>query len=327
MATIEDRLRAHSAHFLSMVSLIPPQYYAVKEEQHEEELSAAQSTRGTRYWHNKKSTAQPLKKSVKKTPRSHEKGTAEDDGGIVQDAATGRDLSVEHKKSLSLSDLQCRLRKKIAEVSAKRIAVNKDSESQNRRRRQRKEIERDPGKKQRKLEEKQKRREIVKKAKETRQKRVAVISGGAVPDSTEASSSPRLSFNRFEFGQSAKVGGKRKNYQALLGRAEAKQKRLQDLAGLDQEKGGEVVEREKWSKAVRMARGEKMKDDPKLLHKTMKRLEKKRQSHSKKWSERVKAEKQRVDARQKRRQQNIHERIEKIKAKKSRKLAKRRGMV
>ena len=323
---MEDRLRAHSAHFLSMISLIPPQYYAAKEEQHEEELSVAQSTGGTRYWHNKKSTAQPLRKSVKSTPRSHKKSITEDDGDMIQDAGTGRDLSVEHKKSLSLSDLQNRLRKKIAEVSAKRTAVNKDSETQNRRRRRGKKTESGLGKKQRKLEDKQKRRETVKKARETRQKRVAVTSGAAVPDSTEASSSPQLSFNRFEFGQSTKMGGKRKNYQALIARAEAKQKQLQELTEHDQEKGDRVAEREKWSKAVRMARGEKVKDDPKLLQKAMKRQEKKKQSHRKKWSERVKAETQRVDARQKRRQQNIHERIEKIKAKKSRKLAKRKGL-
>ena len=326
MATIEDRLRAHSAHFLSMVALIPPQYYGSREEQHEEELSAVQSRGETRYWHNKKSSAQSLKKSTKNTHRSQEEDTTGDDEGTTEDGGTGKKFSVEHKKSLSLSDLQSRLRKKIAEVSVKRRAMSKDSETRERKRRRGKATQRGPEKKKQRMEEKQKHKEIAKKERETRQKRVAVTAGGMVSDSTETNNSPQFSFNRFEFSESAKTGGKRKNYQALIARAEARQKKLQELSEQDQEKGDKVMEREKWSKAVRMARGEKMKDDPQLLRKTVKRLGKKKQSHRKKWSERVKAENQRMDAKQKKRQQNIHVRIEKIKAKKSRKLTKRRGM-
>ena len=333
---MEGRLRAHSAHFLRMVSLIPAHYYVSREQEDEqvESLSMGKSKGETRFWRNKK-TAQLLKRSRKvlknTSTRQEDMTQANTKEGSVnksEDGTTsGKQLSVERLKSASLAELQDRLHRKIEEVALKRSTVNKDSKNQERKRRRGKESEGGPGRKQQRLEEKQKRKESVKEQREARQKRAAVKVAGAGGDVKTNANDPQFSFNQFDFNQASKTRGKRKNYHSLITKAEVKKKRLEELTAYDKERGVVAQEKEKWSKAVQMARGEKLKDDPALLKKTMKRLERRKQSHKRKWGERVRAEHQRRDTKQKKRQQNISERIDKIKAKKTRKRAKKKGIV
>lgn len=328
---MEQRLRAHSAHFLTMVALIPPQYYAAREgeDEAEDKLSSEKSKGETRFWRNKK-TGHQLKHSRKSvhtaTRDQREEGEIENGRTNATITDTRKQFSIEDVKSTSLSELQQRLHRKIEEVSMKRSLGDTSTQTQGRkRRRRRKEAEGGPTKKQQRLEEKQKQRGRVKKEQEAKQKRKVTKTEGGVPEA--GGDNTQFSFNQFQFTQSSNTRGKRKNYQALIAKAEAKQSQLEELTRQDQEMGDVAQEKEKWTKVVRMARGEKLKDDPTLLRKTMKRLEKKKQTHKRKWGERMKAESLRKDVRQKRRQQNIHERTEKIKAKKARKRAKKKGLV
>ena len=316
---LEGRLRAHSAHFQSLVALIPPQYYAARESE-DEAKEIKQSKRETRFWHNKKGEA--LSKSRKTT--AHDSKQSEEGGTAAADSKK-TELSVESVRSTSLSELRERLQKKISEAAQRKDLVPTEStETKQRKRRQRKVGDDGSSRKVKRLEEKRKRRERVKRGQEAKQKREAVTVAGA----SSGENSSQFSFSRFEFGNSSKTTAKKKkDYHTLISKAESKQKRLQELMGQDQERGEVAQEKEKWSKAVRMARGEKMKDDPKLLKKTVKRLEKKKMNSKVKWQERVKAEHQRQEARQKTRKQNIRERVDKIKAKKVRKRAKKRGIV
>ena len=337
MEGLEDRLRAHSASFSAMVALIPPQYYVVKEEEVEEVegKQRAGKTKGeTRFWHNKKEQLQNSKKMGKNAPNNRESTErVQGDGEEGDKDAAGdseKPWSVEHVRSSSLSELQSRLRKKIEEASLKRrFTAEEGGEGEKRKRRRVNERGGEPERKQRRVEDKQKRRKSARKEREAKQKRAAVKVAGTekeVSDTAKPSvSSSTLSFSRFEFGQTSKTGGKRKNYQALIVKAEAKQKRLEKLKEQDEERGEVAQERERWTKAVKMAGGEKVKDDPKLLRRTVKRLQKKKQVHKRKWGERVMEEAQRKGARQQKRQQNIHERTDKIKAKNARKRAKKKG--
>lgn len=332
---MEQRLRTHSAHFLAMVSLIPAHYYTAREDEDEadDKLSSGRSKKETRFWRNKKAGHQlkHSRKSLHTVPRDQQE---EEDIELRENGRTNatiagmrKQFGIEGVKSTSLSELQQRLHRKIEEVSMKRSLGDTCTQTQRRKRRRRKEAEGGPTKKQQRLEEKQKQREKVKNEQEARQKREVIKRGGASDLAKTGVDNIHFSFNQLEFTQSPNKRSRRKNYQTLIAKAEAKQNQLEELTRQDQEMGDVAQEKEKWSKAVRMARGEKLKDDPSLLRKTVKRLEKKKQTHKKKWGERMKAESSRKDAQQKKRQQNIRERTEKIKAKKARKRAKKKGLV
>ena len=316
---LEQRLRSYSDYFESLFSLVPAHYRTAREEDDEREAVGGKKTR---FWHLKKGAGRPLAKSTKKRSAENAKERA--------DSASSREeagFSVDDKKSLSLSELRRRLQEKIKEVS---LSKKEDRESDEGERKKRKRRRREVGEagldmKQLRLEEKKKRKEAAKNDRKVKQKKTAVevSQNGA----NESSDDPQFYFNRFKFSDSVKSECKKKNYKALIAKAEAKQRKLQEMAAEDVEKGEAASEKERWSKAVRMARGEKVRDDPSLLKKTVKRLEKKKQSHAKKWEERARAEQEKQDTRQKKRQQNIRERIDKIKAKKTRRRAKKRGFV
>lgn len=324
---MEKRLQSHSAHFLSMYSLIPPQYVSKEcEDEIEDKKLAKKSKKETRFWHNKKGNEKPLVKSRNNNAQNKE----EDE---MMETVNKQKIDVRARKSISLNDLQKRLQQKMAEVSNVRESSKEDENgSQQRRRRRRKRVEdreEEPNKKQRKLEDKKKHRENMKKNKEVKQRKVVAAVAKGQEEGSGNKKTPQLAFNRFEFNQSSKTttATKKKDYKQLIAKAEAKHKKLQKLIELDDEKAVKLQERVKWSKAVRMAQGEKLKDDPVLLKKTVKRIEKRKQSHKKKWNERMKSEKQRQENKQKKRQENIQDRSDKIKTKKNRIRAKKRGFV
>ena len=312
---LEERLRAHSAHFQAMVSLIPAQYYTTREEDVQPE-GAPLTKKGTRFWHNKKGAAQPTTKSKKSTTRKRE-GDAE-----LGNNDTDKQFSVEHTRSTSLPDLQMRLRKRLRAVDVKRNTDSNETGQGRRQQRRKPESKGEAKKKEWRLEKKQKRKETVKREREAKQKRTAV----ATAEVDKADNSPSLLFNRFHFNQSSKMVTKKKDYHTLIVKAEAKQKKMDELMCKDEQRGVAVREKERWSKAVHMARGEKIKDDPTLLRKTVRRLKKTKLSHKWQWKRRVRAEQQRQESRQRTRQQNIRERVDKIKAKKTHQRAKKRGV-
>jgi hypothetical protein len=76
---------------------------------------------------------------------------------------------------------------------------------------------------------------------------------------------------------------KRKGPSDILGQlkhTEAKKRRIENMS---EEKKQVVLEKEKWSKALKQATGEKVKDDEKLLKKALKRQEKTKQRSSREW--------------------------------------------
>ena len=306
---LERRLRAHSDYFESLFSLVPVQYRTAREEEGEERSGEAAGGKKTRFWHLIKGAGQLKSRKKPSTEAAGEPVDSETSRG-------GVGFGVDDRKSLSLSELRRRLHDKMKEVS---LSKKEGDEGARRRRKRRREMgEGAPDKKQLRIEEKEKR----KKEREIKQNKLAVAAAQTRAD--ETSDDPKFSFNRFEFSDSGQPERRKNNYRALVAKAEAKQKKLQELLEEDKERGEGAREKEGWSRAVRMARGEKVRDDPTLLRKTVKRLEKKKKSHVKKWKERARVEQERQEATQRKRQQNIRERVDKIKAKKTRKRAKKR---
>ena len=101
----------------------------------------------------------------------------------------------------------------------------------------------------------------------------------------------------------------------LLEEAEKKQRRMQEL----RESGiGLGVSAEAWDTTLKRAAGDTVKDDPRLLRKAMKRMERSKQKSKAKWSVNTQQVKDAKDAAQDKRRKNL-------KLKEDRKKAKRAG--
>ncbi|KAI9278104.1 surfeit locus protein 6-domain-containing protein [Sporodiniella umbellata] len=104
-----------------------------------------------------------------------------------------------------------------------------------------------------------------------------------------------------------------------LKQAEAKKDKLEKLKQEDKEKAKEMADKEQWNKALSLATGEKLKDDTKLLKKTVKRQEKIKTKSANEW-------KQRIDKKNYEEKKAIKKREENIKAKIDEKKNKRMGI-
>lgn len=111
-----------------------------------------------------------------------------------------------------------------------------------------------------------------------------------------------------------------KALKGLLAKAEANQAKLEALRASKQEAAAQSMEQSAaWEAALKRAKGEKVKDDPKLLRKALKRREKAKEKSRAKWAERTEAVKEAQAAKQARRTSNLAKRAEGKKAARMRK--------
>jgi hypothetical protein len=87
-----------------------------------------------------------------------------------------------------------------------------------------------------------------------------------------------------------------------LTKAESKQEKLSRLDKDVQEK---IKEDEQWKKSIQLAQGKVVKDDVKLLKKTVKRKEQEKKKSSNEWSERQQKLKHEQESKQKKRETNL----------------------
>ncbi|CAI6334978.1 unnamed protein product [Periconia digitata] len=91
---------------------------------------------------------------------------------------------------------------------------------------------------------------------------------------------------------------------------EAAKNKMARLSGLDEEKRKEIEEKDLWLNAKKRAQGERVHSDPRLLKKTVKRLEKGKLKSEKEWNERKANVDKGKEAKQKRRETNLKKRRE-----------------
>ena len=97
------------------------------------------------------------------------------------------------------------------------------------------------------------------------------------------------------------------DHKAQLAVLETAKKRM---AGLDDDKRKEVLEKETWLAARRRAEGQKIHDDEALLKKAVKRKERAKKKSEREWSERASGVEKSMKERQKKREDNIRKRKE-----------------
>ncbi|OLL22502.1 Ribosomal RNA-processing protein 14 [Neolecta irregularis DAH-3] len=148
-----------------------------------------------------------------------------------------------------------------------------------------------------------------------------------VTEPSQTSLNGGLAFSRVTFGNDEEFdvvsGGfkKLKKRKAIdvagaLKHAETKKLRLQ---GMDDVKRSHIEQSDSWHKALLQVRGEKVRDDEKLLKKAIKRQEKQKKKSEKEWSERIESVRHKKEQKQKKRETNIQARKDLKKTKGSKK--------
>eukprot|EP01024_Parvocaulis_polyphysoides_P017700 TRINITY_DN17813_c0_g1_i2.p2 TRINITY_DN17813_c0_g1~~TRINITY_DN17813_c0_g1_i2.p2 ORF type:complete len:390 (+),score=69.37 TRINITY_DN17813_c0_g1_i2:1246-2415(+) len=108
--------------------------------------------------------------------------------------------------------------------------------------------------------------------------------------------------------QHPKKKGKVRIKEDLLKEIKSKKEHLQTIRNTGEEQ--ELLNKEGWEASLRRAQGEKVYDDPKLLKRSLKAMKKKKEKSAQAWNQRLKTQKQQMDAKQNRRTENINKKIE-----------------
>ena len=120
-----------------------------------------------------------------------------------------------------------------------------------------------------------------------------------------------VSFGNVDFGATALDLQRRPqklDAKTALSKLEAKNRKLATIAEKDADKFEVIKEKEAWSKIQKLAGGEKVKDDVKLLKKTIKKLEKKKERSKKDWDARLYTQHKGKSDKQQKRNDNLAQR-------------------
>ncbi|ORX58493.1 SURF6-domain-containing protein [Piromyces finnis] len=318
---VEEHIESHNSFFDDLIGLIPASHYLPKAESEIE---------NDKYYHNTKKQVTSTKlnaKEIRKNKKAkfdpnnvksvqtlqEEKKMKEEEEAEEEDTSMNMVQEVDIKdlkpmsKTSSITELQERLKKSIDDLRAKRKAQNNNSIHS-----------RDELLKKR-LKRKHDRKEQIQKKKEKRRKTNDMV-GMDLPE-TQASKDNKsagakeveenVSFGKIVFNEEL-VQKKKKGPTDTLGRlkqVEANKEKLEKLKSVDKEKAEALEEKIQWNKAMKLVEGEKIKDDPKLLKKTLKREQKLKERSTKKWNDRQKTVARQMKEKQKKREENIKNRM------------------
>ena len=123
-----------------------------------------------------------------------------------------------------------------------------------------------------------------------------------------------ISFGLIDFGTKV-VNKNPKDTLGKLKKVQSEKEKFDKFAIKNPEKAKEVLENKQWTGLMQKAQGEKIKDDPKLLEKTLKREAKIKLQKSKKWTERKDHNDYVKKGKEDKRTKNIQQRIDTIKEK------------
>lgn len=305
---LQKRLKEHSTYFNSLVRLVPAKFYLPDDE--EEKSKKFYKNRG------KSAPKQEIKEASRKAKKKRldpsqtkdvvdlqEQGETVNDKSNESDSEdddnnNSRGFSVEKVPSGKIADLRAKLHERIQALQGKRKPTS-EKHSNRPKKKMKSEIKSD----------KRKMNQIAQSKKDQSQKE----------RNTVTNDKGEVVFSKFDFmerSKNPKHGSKMRNYKNLIAKAETRQKKIEELKGKDESKARELAERHAWESAMEKAEGNKVKDDPKLLKKSLKRKEKMKAKSKKQWDTRKEQQNKQMEEKQKRRQKNLKERAEAKKGKK-----------
>ncbi|KAG8315604.1 surfeit locus protein [Homalodisca vitripennis] len=118
-----------------------------------------------------------------------------------------------------------------------------------------------------------------------------------------------------------------KDPKKILQKIKEDSKKISELEKGDKVKAASLKEKQKWAAALKRASGEKVKDDPELLRKTINKEKNKKMQSQKKWQARMDRVQKEKDERQKKRSENIQARKNEKKKRKFKKAVKKGSFV
>lgn len=290
-----------SNYFSSLVDLIPAKFYVQTEEKE------------NGFNHKKKLTKDEKKLLTKKAKLlrldpSHHKSTEElqleiekKEKEIFESQISNekiKPIKVSEATSVPLEELREKLHAKLEQVRGKRKHIlNGDKDGIKKARVERKD-------KAKKKKDSEKISSNIKKATGIEKKCVST-------KNSIKNDRGELVFSKFDFATSnGTMKKKSKDIKKLLRKAEKTKENIEKLENEDSEKAKQLKDKIAWDNALKKAEGQKLKDDPKLLKKTLKRKEKIKSHSQKKWKDRTETVEKQKDERQKKRTQNLKQRRE-----------------
>ena len=152
----------------------------------------------------------------------------------------------------------------------------------------------------------------------------------------EQSKPLKVTFSKFDFeeNKSKKTKKKKKrksgeenlsgrDYEGLLKKVQAKKQKIAEVKKSNPDKAEEMIKQDKWKAALDRAEGKKVRDDPELLKKSIRKKKEKKKHSEKKWTEREEKTTQLKADRQKKRKTNLRGRTDARTAKKVKRLQKK----
>ncbi|XP_029168171.1 LOW QUALITY PROTEIN: surfeit locus protein 6 homolog [Nylanderia fulva] len=136
----------------------------------------------------------------------------------------------------------------------------------------------------------------------------------------------KMVFSKFDFldWNKKKLPKDQNDPKKLLQQLQQKKEKLKQLENSgDKEKAEDIKEKDAWKSALAKASGEKVKDNPELLKRTIKQKEQKKKHSANKWNSRIEKVQKSKQERQEKRQQNIMKRKKEKKSNKLKKAAKK----
>ncbi|CAH1271333.1 SURF6 [Branchiostoma lanceolatum] len=320
MATLMERLEQTNLYFKRMTDLIPPEIYFENNEHKRKRQNKEDGGPLT------KSALRALHKKMRLDPNQYKTVTELQEDMAREEEPDSDDEQVKKpqkkikgKQNRSeKEDLRQRLQAKIQQMKAVRKAPKPQDLATQRSKRQAK-----------KERQKQRKKTANKTGTQTKGKVFEEGTAAKKPDGTPVlNQEGKLVFSKFDFTSdvaSSKKKGKEapKHLKKLLAKAEDKKQKIKDLKNENLGKAHEVEQKSKWKSALQKAQGVKLKDDPELLKKSIKRKDQIKKKSKKQWKERKdqveanikKKQNKRSDNLKARKQQKVSNKIKKAKKK------------
>merc|ERR1712013_136042 len=278
-----------SRFFTSLVELLPAKFYLSQKDEEEENIFNPKKMRKRKKKPpaDKKFLAKKAKllkldpsqhKTITELQEEVEKKEKEAASTVVMTATKIQPISVSQvDSSQSLSDLHEKLHAKMKQLRGNRkdpaeYKNNKNSSdgANNAESRKRKQKE----KKKQGVEKKKKDKESANiKISNAIENQALNNTDGGPGKKNKNKEDGEIVFSKFDFATREPKVKKKKDLKQLLSKAESKESELKALEATDAEAAREAKVGMSWDSAMERAKGTKVKDDPKLLKKTLKRKE------------------------------------------------------
>jgi len=303
-----------SRFFTSLVELLPAKFYlSQKDEEEESVFNPKMKKRKKKPPADKKFLAKKAK-LLKLDPSQHKTITELQEEVEKKEKELAKDTQIvamptkiqpinvsEVASTQSLADLHDKLHAKMNQLRGNRKVVPESKVNE----RKRKNIEKKKLSNEKKKKEKESSNIKISNAIETK----AMNNNNSNKNGNDGND---VVFSKFDFATGVKrePKKKKKDLKQLLSIAETKESELKLLEETDAEKAKEAKQEMCWDSALQKAGGTKLKDNPKLLKKTLKRKEKEKSKSEKQWNDRMETVEKKKEEKQKLRKQHLKERRE-----------------